>query len=24
VVDGLRHYKGMPRLFGGSDEMVGW
>jgi hypothetical protein len=24
IVDDLRHYKGMPKLFGGSDETVEW
>jgi hypothetical protein len=24
IVDDLPHYKGMPKLFGGSDETVGW
>jgi hypothetical protein len=24
IIDDLPHYKGMPALFGGSDEMVGW
>jgi hypothetical protein len=24
IVDDLPHYKGMPKRFGGSDEMVGW
>jgi hypothetical protein len=24
IVDDLPHYKGMPALFGGSDDMVGW
>jgi hypothetical protein len=24
IVDDLRHYKGMPKRFGGSDDAVGW
>jgi hypothetical protein len=24
IVDDLTHYKAMPKLFGGSDETVGW
>ena len=24
VIDDLPHYKSLPKLFGGNDELVGW